>query len=116
MSFPEIVPTWSPAGKTLEVIDILGQGSSSIVFSVQDPRHPSHAPLAAKWDRRSNRLASSPGLKDAIVLRDLNRRGPCSGVPQLIDECHDGTLLMSPVGQARHNTIMCTHMYRLCDV
>ena len=109
MSFPEIVPSWSPAaGQTLEVLDILGQGSSSIVFSVQDPRHPSHAPLAAKWDRRSNRLASSsPGLRDAIVLRDLNRGGPCSGVPQLIDECQDGTLLMSPVGQARYKTIMC---------
>ena len=82
------------------MIDVLGQGSSSIVFSIVDPQDTGRAPLAAKWSRYGPRRR----LHDASVLRSLNRSGPSPGVPQLIDECQDGTLLMSPIGQVMMTT------------
>lgn len=97
VSLPSLVPSRSLQQHALDIVDILGQGSSSIVFSVVDPQDPGRAPLAAKWNRSSS--VSRPRLKDASVLKHLNSRGPRVGVPQLIDECRDGTLLLSPIGQ-----------------
>lgn len=95
LRLPTIVP--SRSSRALEVVDILGQGSSSIVYKVMDSQHADRLPLAAKWCRKP---AGGVKLKDGDVLRDLNRRDPSHpGIPLLVDECGDGTLLMVPVGQ-----------------
>ena len=96
MSLPVITPLWDPPHQqhSLDVVDILGQGSSSVVFTVQDPQDPGRVPLAAKWRRHP---ASS--FQDATVLKNLNMGGPRAGIPQLIDECQRGTILMEPIGR-----------------